>query len=168
MRTNGHSGDLGDAHHIEVAPNCSMTPAGAIRFFAWIAVCTLALAAVFAWHGLWPVLPFAGLELAMLGASLWISMRRSAYREVISVDDSHVVIRQGDREVRHTEAFPRAWARVRLVPSHLPSYPSRLELGSHGRWIEVGRCLTETERLGLKSRLESLVYESDGQAQAVS
>ena len=46
VTTTGQSGENNDAHHIEVAPNSSMTPAGAVRFFAWIAFCTLALAAV--------------------------------------------------------------------------------------------------------------------------
>jgi len=46
-----------------------MSPAGLAMAFAVLAALTLAIGVGFAWVGAWLVLPFAGLEVLMLGAA---------------------------------------------------------------------------------------------------
>jgi len=52
---------------IELAPNCSLTAAGAKLFSSLPACFSLAFSMIFAAMGFWPVLPFWALEMLALG-----------------------------------------------------------------------------------------------------
>jgi uncharacterized membrane protein len=112
---------------------------------------------MFVAQGLWPVLPFAGLEMAVLGWALSAvdEAAGGALRPLPSPSPRCAVVTREPRGDR-LAAFPRHWARARLVRSH-GWHPSRLLIESHGRACEVGRLLTEEERHGLHRRLELLV-----------
>ncbi|NCW56693.1 MAG: DUF2244 domain-containing protein [Gammaproteobacteria bacterium] len=55
---------------IEIAPHCSLTPRGARWFFVSLCVASLSIALPISLLGFWLVLPFAGLELALLAWAL--------------------------------------------------------------------------------------------------
>ncbi|MEL7448381.1 MAG: DUF2244 domain-containing protein [Pseudomonadota bacterium] len=147
------------AHTVEISPNCSLTPRQAWLFYGWVSVASLSLAGLFALQGYWPVLPFAGLELAVLGIALLITMKRGRYREVISISSQEIVVERGEADDREEQRFPRAWAQVRLESARARTHPSRLLISAHGKGLEVGACLTESERTGLFRRLRELVKD---------
>ena len=70
-----------------------------------------------------------------------------------------VVERHGFTRPSRT-VFARHWATVKLRDPPVARHPSRLVIESHGRACEVGRFLTEEERLGLAGRLRQLVGKS--------
>lgn len=107
--------------------------------------------------GFWPILPFAGLDLAILGAALKTSMRRGQARELIRVDERDVIVRKSRGGPPEEFRFASAWTRVRLEPAAVPAWPSRLVVGSMGRGVEVGAFLTESERRRLKVRLSQVI-----------
>ena len=141
---------------LELLPNCSLTPAAARLFFGSIAFVSLTIAASFVASGFWPVLPFAGLELCLLGWALRVSLRRRHHTQSIDVSDRdvRVVTRgpNGEQEI----LFSRHWAKVTLRGSD-GWYPSRLLIESHGRYCEIGEFLTDEERRALAQRLGTLV-----------
>lgn len=141
---------------IELFPNCSLTPRQAAGFFASLCVVSFVIAGYFAAQGLWPVLPFAGLEMAVLGWALGASLKRRRYVQTITVSDDEVEVLTRDGKGSRAATFPRHWARVRLVRAR-GWHPSRLLIESHGRACEVGGLLTEEERRGLHARLRRLV-----------
>lgn len=145
------------AHRIELSPNCSLSPQGARLFVGSLAVVTFAVAAFFAARGFWPVLPYAGLEIGLLAWAVRASMRNGGQREVIVVSEAEVVVERRAPGGSRRTVFPRHWARVTLRGPSQARQPSRLTIESHGRACEVGRFLTEDERLRLASRLERLV-----------
>ncbi|CAN5143395.1 hypothetical protein BH24PSE2_BH24PSE2_05280 [soil metagenome] len=138
---------------IELSPNCSLTPRAARVFFSSMATVSLAIAGLFAAQGYWPVLPFAGAELALLGGALIASMRYGRQQEVIRILDDRVVVEKHGPQGGCMIEFSRYWARVVLSATR-PGQPARLLLRSHGRQCEIGRFLTEQDRLALKRRLE--------------
>lgn len=142
---------------IRLAPHRSLTPRSARWFFAIVAAGPLLTGAFCAMQGFWPVLPFAGLEIVVLGVALYWSMRaRNDVQTItISTDEVKIVTQQGRIEV--TTVFSRHWTRVKLrVPRSTP-HPSRLALESRGRACEVGRFLTEMERRELAAQLQRLI-----------
>ncbi|MBA3564995.1 MAG: DUF2244 domain-containing protein [Gammaproteobacteria bacterium] len=145
---------------IELNPNCSLTPRAARIFFVSMAAVSLTIAGLFAAQGFWPVLPFAGAELALLGAALVVSMRNGRRQEVIHILDDRIVIEKHGRQGGYSVEFPRYWARVVLSQARRPGHPSRLMLRSHGRQCEIGRFLTEDARLALKRRIEASLGSS--------
>jgi len=75
------------AHHFDLAPNCSLTPRGARVFFAAVCVPTFGIAGVATVLGFWPVLPFAGAEMLLLGWALYTNMQRRHEHETIDVSE---------------------------------------------------------------------------------
>ena len=111
----GVSADASELHVIEVRCNASLTRGQALAFFAVTLVASLVIALFWTFKGFWPVLPFAGLELFVLGVALGWSMRRGSYRELITISPEEVTIERGMTQARERERMPRTWARVELV-----------------------------------------------------
>jgi uncharacterized membrane protein len=142
---------------IELAPNCSLTPAGAKLFFACTCLFSLIFAMLFVFQGFWPVLPFWALEMLALGLALNASMRRRRYTQTLLITDSLVSLVTRSRRGDTKQEFARHWAKVRLRSPRTRLYPSRLTIESRGLACEVGSFLTEEERCLLAKRLRSLV-----------
>ena len=104
--------------------------------------------------GYWPVLPFAGAEMVLLGWALKTNMARRFEREHIEVSDTEVIIETSHRTPRRV-VFPRHWAQVKI--RRPKSLPSSLVIESHGLGHEVGKFLTEEERRHLAAELRLLI-----------
>jgi uncharacterized membrane protein len=142
---------------IEIRPNCSLSVRGARVFFASACLVPFGMGGVFAWKGFWPILPFAGLEMALLGWALKVSLQRRFHRQTITVTDAQVRVESRDERGSSQVVFPRHWARVKLRRPAARLHPSRLTIESHGRQYELGGFLTEEERRGLALRLQRLI-----------
>jgi uncharacterized membrane protein len=144
-------------HRIELAPNCSLTPASARLFIASLALFTFPMAVYFALQGYWPIMLIAGLEITLVWWAVRLSLRAGRRREVIVISPDSVVLEY--RGLRQTVrmVFARHWATVKLRDPPTAHHPSRLLIESHGRACEVGRFLTEDERRSLAERLRRLV-----------
>jgi len=142
---------------IELIPRCSLTPTGARVFVAIVGATTFAVAAGYALQGMWPVLLFAALEIALLAWAVRASMRDGSKRETIAIDEQTITLRRSSPAGQHFLVFPRSKSKVKLHAPSTALHPSRLTLESPGQACEVGRFLTEDERRSLAARLSQLV-----------
>jgi len=142
---------------IEIAPNCSLSIQSALVFFGSLCFVSFAIAGVMAARGYWPVMPFAGLEMLLLGWALKTSLRRRKQRQTITVSERDVLVESRSGSECVQVVFPRHWAQVKLRRPASRLHPSRLVIESHGRACEVGDFLTEEERRGLALRLSRLI-----------
>jgi len=142
---------------IELAPNCSLKPSGAILFFVATCLFSLGLAMFFVLQGFWPVLPFWALEMLALGLALQASMRQGKYTQTVTITDSQVRLVTRTRRGEAKQEFARHWAKVRLRSPLRRNGLSRLTIESRGRVYEVGSFLTEEDRCRLAGRLRCLV-----------
>ncbi|MDE2305977.1 MAG: DUF2244 domain-containing protein [Gammaproteobacteria bacterium] len=142
---------------IVLAPNCSLTPAGARLFMLSIGSFSLPLALLFAWRGYWPVLAYWAIEMLALIAALHVSMARRHHTQTLLVTEASVCLLTRSRNGELKEEFARHWARVRLRGPRSRLDPSRLTIESRGRACEVGAFLTEEERCRLAARLRMMV-----------
>jgi uncharacterized membrane protein len=76
--------------------NCSMSPKGLAGVFALLAVLVLAIGAGFAAAGAWLVLPFAGLEVLLLGTAYLLYARHAADYERIELDAGRLTVEVAD------------------------------------------------------------------------
>ena len=143
------------ARHIDLAPHCALSPRGALLFFASVCAVTFAVAGAATALGFWPVLPFAGAEMLLLGWALYSNMQRRHERESIDISAAEIVIRYA-RDQRRI-VFPRHWARVKIRRPKSPLHRGQLVIESHGRAHEVGQFLTEEERRHLAADLRRLI-----------
>jgi len=145
-----------DAGRFLVRPNSSLSWQGALRFYAGMVIVTFGIASAFAMQGAWLILPFAGLEMAVLGVALYLVARRNARWQTISVNVDQVeVIEHGTS--REQQTFQRAWATLVHERPRVSGYPSRLLIRSHGRSLEIGACLVESEKAYLARQLGQVI-----------
>ncbi len=104
-------------------------------------------------YGAWPVLPFAGLEVLLLGWAFWRVQRRADDSEILVVGERFVEVTRHVGGCVESFRFPRYWARVSLEARAARNFPTRLRIGSHGRFVEIGSWLTDDERTTLAGSL---------------
>ena len=147
----------GESCRFIVRPNRSLTPRQQRLFFAFMCTVVLGIAGAFAIRGYWPVLPFAGLEIAVLAYALWHCARSGAVTEVISVAPDCISVDKGRGDLARVWETPLAWVQIRLDDSGRDWYPSRLVLRSHGKEVQLGSFLNEDERRRLAEELRCAV-----------
>ena len=131
-------------------PNRSLGPAGRGWALAAIAATTLGAAAFAASIGAWPVMPFAGLEVALLALAFRVVQSHDADFERLEVGEHEVVVE--GRRARDEFRFVanRAWARlvVGLAGGHCT-----LQLACGGRRVPLGQMMTDAQRRRLAREL---------------
>ncbi|HTY48786.1 MAG TPA: DUF2244 domain-containing protein [Steroidobacteraceae bacterium] len=142
---------------IIIAPTCALSVRGALLFFGGVCTLSFSIAGALALLGYWPILPFAGMEMVLLGWALRASLGRRHCRQTITVSERQVQVLSRDTGREVCIEFPRHWAQVKLRRPVSRLHPSRLLIESHGRTCEVGGFLTEAERRGLAERLSRLI-----------
>ncbi len=122
-------------------------------FIAGVTLASLSIGTYFLWLGYPMVLPFSGLEALAVAVAFYLVLEAGECTEVVTLGDTLVTLEIGKRDIEITHTFERAWARVLLKPARNNWYPGQLLIGSHGKFIEVGRFLSEGERKGLAKML---------------
>jgi uncharacterized membrane protein len=114
------------------------------------------LAFIFSLWEPWLVLPFAGIELLVIGFGLYLHSCHAHHQQVIRVDGDSISISDGKKGVQQA-CFPRAWSKVVHTRDPAEWYPGRLFIGSHGEYIEIGKYLIESERETLANNLRCTI-----------
>jgi uncharacterized membrane protein len=152
-------------HSFELRPNSSLSPRAALWFYGSLVTVSMGIAIGCAMAGAWLVLPFAGLELAVLWFVVSLVYRRTAAREFIRVDEREVVVEKRLASTAEVPTgrlldswrFPRPWTRIELCAARVAHWPTRLVFSARGESVEVGAFLTDGERRGLKKRLAEIL-----------
>jgi len=148
------------AHSFDLSPHCSLSRRGAQLFLASVCVPTFGVAGAATALGYWPVLPFAGAEILLVAWALKTNMARRFEHEHIEVGETEVSIEYSHEaapSLRRRIVFPRHWAQVKIRRPKSPLHRGQLVIESHGRGHEVGKFLTEEERLQLAVELRQLI-----------
>ncbi len=122
-------------------------------FICYIAVLSLGIASVFAYQGLWLILPFAGIEILALTLGLYVCCVQGQEREVITVDNENLLIETGRLKPEQHWQFNRTWLQLELKESQFERHPSQLIVRSKGKEIEIAKKLTNKERKSLAKSL---------------
>jgi uncharacterized membrane protein len=147
--------------HWVIRPNQSLSWRSAVLVYAVITCCVLGVGVFYALHGYWPVLPFAGLEVIVLGVAFYLCLYRGQIREVVTITADVVSVDKGRTLREEHWEFPRAWARINIVRAPIAWYPSRLLVAFQGQRVEIGRFLNETERQRLAMDLQDMIRRED-------
>ncbi len=106
------------------------------------------------------VLPFAGLEIALLWAAFYCVIDAGRQREVVHVSSDTVTVEKGRDQPRESHVFARSWVRVELKRAPHRWYPHMLVITAHGQAVTVGDFLTEGERRTLATSLINAIAKS--------
>ena len=102
----------GSVRRIIIRPNRSLTWEQTKIVYFCIAVYSLAIAGALAVMGFWPVLPFAGGEIALLGVAFYVNALAGTSVQVVTVGGDVVKVEKEKPGPRCEWLFQRAWARV--------------------------------------------------------
>jgi uncharacterized membrane protein len=127
-----------------------MSPASLAKVFAALALLVLAIGAGFAAAGAWLVLPFAGLEVLLLGAAFVAYARHAA-------DYEKIELQSGRLEVEVAEA--ERVARYQLQNARVSMEEGRVVLRDAGKELEIGRHIGAEARAELAAELEKTLIQ---------
>ena len=136
-------------------PNRSLGPAGRRWALLAIGATTLGIAAGAAAFGAWPVMPFAGLEVALVALAFRVLGRHDADFERLEIGDNEVMVEARDASRSTRFVAHRQWARVVLRERG-----SRCSLGIAyaGRTVPLGRLLSDEGRRQLAESLRGRLH----------
>ena len=128
--------------------NNSLSATGGALVLGSLVLISLAISLAFAYLGAWLVLPFTGVEMGVLWLAFRHVQRHAADFESLAIKGDRVLVERWDRGKMSRFELNRYWAQVVCEANG-----SRLALRSHGREIEVGKHLCETERADMAREL---------------
>ena len=113
--------------------NCSISPAGLAGVFLALALVVLVIGIGFAIAGAWLVLPFAGIEVLLLGAAYVMWARHAADYERIVLDAGRLTVEvaQAQKTLRYEMEARRARVCLEEQRVVLRGAREELELGRH-------------------------------------
>lgn len=154
----GSQASTADSHRDSVVFNAVITPhrslglAGLRMLFGVIAVLLAVVSLRFWYLGAWPVTLFGILELALVGAFLWVNHRSARSVETVTLyHDRARIARLAPSGRRWETALPMAWLTVELE-ERAPS-ATRLWLCHRDRREEIAGALGEEEKRDLAGAL---------------
>ncbi len=131
-----------------IRPHRSAGVAGTRTVILLVAMAWLVIGTVFVIAGAWPVVPFMGIEIALLAGAFALNNKAASAEEAINLTAVALTVRRVDHWGKQTIfSFAPHWLQVNTDISG-PTGP-RLELRSQGRSLFIGSFLLPDERLAL-------------------
>lgn len=131
----GHAGQGQQAVQWLLKRNCSVTPAQLAWLYASLCVISLGIAGFFWGQGARMVMPFAWLELMVVGAAFWVYARHARDGERIVLQGTRLVVELESGGRLERAEFKREWVRVEPKSGD----GSLIEVSGQGRLVRVGR-----------------------------
>ena len=142
---------------INIKPNSSLIGSNRIIFILSIAFVCLGIATMFFIAGATLILPFAGLEIAILLLAFYLNFSWSGKREKIFLSTGKVLVEKGMRKAEYR------WEEFRTFTSfHIYEDINKvlkLSFRSKGQDIEIGSFLNEDDKKILKKEISKIIYE---------
>lgn len=131
----GQSGQGPQAVQWLLKRNCSVTPAQLLWLYVSLCVVSLGIAGFFWVQGVTMVMPFALLELVVVGAAFRVYARHATDGERIVLQGNQLVVELENAGRLERAEFNREW--VRVEPQNGDG--SLIEVSGQGRSVRVGR-----------------------------
>ncbi|MCG8671253.1 MAG: DUF2244 domain-containing protein [Pseudomonadales bacterium] len=143
--------------YIILRPNLSESWQTTVLFFGFVGLVPLVIAVGFALLGFWPILPFAGLEVAVLAWAVARVRRLASQQEVIRFSDDTVALERGVHQAEFSWERHRAWIRAHYDRAAIYGHPHSLSLGYQDERCRFGGFLTNQERDAVVKELANII-----------
>ena len=143
---------------IVLRPNNSASWQFNMQIVASLAFIAFCISAYFASQGLWLIFPFAGLEVGFLFICLYIRKRANINTEVITFDETSVLVERGSYQAEKCWKYHRLWAKIFVKKPLRRGYPKQVFIRSHGKELELGAFLNKKDKETLIKDLKTVIY----------
>ncbi|HEX4843852.1 MAG TPA: DUF2244 domain-containing protein [Limnobacter sp.] len=131
--------------------NCALTPRQLLNWYLSLCGLTMVIATGFAWMGFWIVLPFAGLELLLVGIAFVIYARHAADYEAIELSPGQLRLVWADGSRLTEIEWSPQWAKL----SYNGRYKAPLVISHRGQQVKMGKFIAEKDKSALHLQLRS-------------
>ena len=139
---------------VVLRPSPPLKPRSLIVVLTIVATVNVAFAAYFLSRGAWPMLPFMGLDIALLAWAFRASTLAARREERIVLTRSLLrILRRPPKGLPSEVTLNPYWVRVDLAERR--GRASQLMLWSHGKGVGVGSFLPPLERASFAKRLQA-------------
>ena len=142
---------------ITLSPNSSLTGIYRIIFLASISFICVGIATVFYFFGAYLILPFAGIEIAILLIAFYISFKWSSRKELIYISQEVVKIEKGIHKAEYLWEEFRTFTSFQIEKDANKSL--RLSFRSKGYDVIVGDFLNEDDKNILINEIRNIIDE---------
>ena len=147
--------EQGSTTRLIVTANRSMSWRANLYLAASLGFICMGIALALASFGLWMVIPFAGAEVLLIIACLYLTLKRLSRKEVITVDNEEIRLEWGYNHPQVTVNLPRHWIRLSYNCPDSAFEVGHLSVAAHGRRYALGRCLNKEEKKALYTELKA-------------
>ena len=142
---------------IEVTPNSSLVGRGRLIFLGSLSFICLFIGVFFFFMGAVLILPFAGLEVAVVLFCFYLSFRWSQQRELIFLSNERIKLERG-RLIREF-----TWEEFRIFVIFCVDLDERenrhFSFKSKGKKVSFGEFLNEDDKLELQQELKRIIMK---------
>ena len=142
---------------ITLSPNSSLTGIYRIIFLASISFVCVGIATVFYFFGAYLILPFAGIEIAILLIAFYLSFKWSSRKELIYISQEVVKIEKGIHKAEYLWEEFRTFTSFQIEKGANKSL--RLSFRSKGDNVIVGDFLNEDDKNILINEIRNIIDE---------
>ena len=142
---------------ITLSPNSSLTGIYRIIFLASISFICVGIATVFYFFGAYLILPFAGIEIAILLIAFYISFKWSSRKELIYISQEVVKIEKGIHKAEYLWEEFRTFTSFQIEKDANKSL--RLSFRSKGDNVIVGDFLNDDDKNILINEIRNIIDE---------
>ena len=140
-------------------PSPTLPPRVLLAILSVVAAINLAFMVAFALRGAWPVAPFMGADVALLGWAFRQSRIAARREEEITLTRSALrIVRRPSPDGLPDIVLNPYWVRVEMNDPRRPE--NQLTLWSHGRGVRVGDFLPPVERFNFANRLKAALWKA--------
>ena len=143
---------------IVLKPNNSSSWQFNMRVVTSLAIIAFFMSSYFALHGLWLIFPFGVLEIGFVFICLYLRMRANITTEVITFDESTMLVERGRYHAEKSWKYYRLWTKIFVKKPAVRGYPKQVFLRSHGKELELGSFLNKKDKEKLIKDLKNVVY----------
>lgn len=131
--------------------NCSLSPKQLLQWYLSLCFITLVVATGFLLAGFWIVLPFAGIELLLVGTAFVVYARHAGDYEMIELQPSQLLLVKADGSRLTQLEWSPQWARL----SYNGKYKEPLVFSYKGQQVKIGRFIAEKDKSALHRELKA-------------
>ena len=140
-------------------PNSSMSWETNKKILFAMFIVNMVIGISFAVIGAWLILPFAGLEILLVGCGMYYVCWKLNFQETIALQAQNLRIQKGVYYPKQVWDWQASNTRVLLKPSQYRMSAPALFLQHLNETIEIGHFLNREEKLRLKEKLTSWGFQ---------
>ncbi|MEQ8861368.1 MAG: DUF2244 domain-containing protein [Pseudomonadales bacterium] len=146
---------------IVLRPNRSWTWRANAYLVGTLMAVSGSMATLFAYQGMWLILPFTVIEMSVLLACLYYCVRRTHLQEVLTFSPEYLVLERGVGRPERRDRFQRYFTRFFVRRPPHPWYRKRIALKCRDLELEIGSFLNNDEKDDLVVALRDMIARLD-------